>query len=231
MHKIEKVTKTSLLTAVLTAAFFLLSASFSQATLTVFGDQNSPTQWPLIGLGQKTTPNTVTIPDKNDWQDFEENVQYLLNEFYDPDVDLMGIGKVERDWDDDTFTSPATRVEWNPLFDSLVLDGSGDGIDGTFWDASTGTGALTSTFDWTGRIWYSIKAGNGFALYDTGLTGLVAGQTHVINFDITDWAGQNGLSHFRLWTETSPVPEPATILLFGAGLAGMLGFRQRRKTR
>lgn len=228
MYKPDNIIKTSWFPAVLLAVFILISAGVSHATLVV----SAPTQWPLVGLGQKDKPNTVTTPDVNDWLDYEENVQYLLNEFYDPDVNLLGIGKLERDWDDtDTFTSPATRVEWNPLFDSLVLGGSGDGIDGTFWDASTGVGTLTSTFDWTGRIWYSIKTANGFGLYDSGLTGLIAGQTYEINFDITDWAGQNGLSHFRLWTEVSPVPEPSTILLFGAGLAGLLGFRQRKKIR
>ncbi len=230
LDRLHTILKTSCLTAVWIVFFLLMGAGVSQATLTVYGNQNAPTQLPLIGTGEKANPKTITSPDRNDWLDYEENVQYLLNEFYDTDVDLLGIGKLERDWDEtDTFTSDPTRVEWNSLFDSLVLGGSGDGIDGTFWDASTGTGTLTSTFDWTGRIWYTIKTKTGFGLYDTGLTGLVAGQTYSINFDITEWAGKNGLSHFRLWTESTPVPEPATMFLFGVGLAGIAGLSQRKK--
>jgi len=34
---------------------------------------------------------------------------------------------------------------------------------------------------------------------------------------------------FSIETEIAPVPEPATMLLFGTGLVGLLGFRLRKK--
>lgn len=42
---------------------------------------------------------------------------------------------------------------------------------------------------------------------------------------------KNGLSHFSVYgaDTASAVPEPATMLLFGAGLVGLAGFRLRRR--
>ena len=34
---------------------------------------------------------------------------------------------------------------------------------------------------------------------------------------------------FAVWSESTPVPEPATMLLFGTGLAGLVGSRLRRR--
>lgn len=36
-------------------------------------------------------------------------------------------------------------------------------------------------------------------------------------------------TEFEFFTQSTPVPEPATILLFGSGLAGLAGFRKRSK--
>ena len=42
------------------------------------------------------------------------------------------------------------------------------------------------------------------------------------------WPSNGSISHIALYGGSSPVPEPATMLLFGAGLAGLAGFARRK---
>ncbi len=53
---------------------------------------------------------------------------------------------------------------------------------------------------------------------------------HSITLDMSD-SGRSWESVlvFNIATETAPVPEPATMLLFGTGLAGLVGAQLRRK--
>lgn len=45
--------------------------------------------------------------------------------------------------------------------------------------------------------------------------------------DVYDFTG--GIAQFQITTSTAPIPEPATMLLFGTGLVGLLGSRARKK--
>ena len=91
--------------------------------------------------------------------------------------------------------------------DFLTYNDDGEPISGTW--ASI---AITS-------LYYSIKAGTSFDLsyVDT----LTLGADNI--WDTID-LDNKGLAHLTFWNPNpTPVPEPATILLFGAGLTGVAG--------
>lgn len=208
---------------------FLVVTEESQAILIVA----SPGQAPLIGTGTKEN-NPL---HKFDGMDSVENVNWLLDNYYGRDVDAFSIGKFEELYIGDTPQGELTPVSFLSPWNSDWFT-----YDGNILDMKSGTGYINiptdSTFNWTGYFWYSMKAGNSFGLYGSGeLVTLKAGVNYEIQWDIgisdTNVSGftTNGLSHFSLWGETvsTPVPEPATMLLFGTGLAGLVGSRFRKK--
>jgi hypothetical protein len=96
-------------------------------------------------------------------------------------------------------------------------------VDGALWYSTTGSRTLVP-----------MNPGNGFSdasIASFDLSSLAAGQTLV--FSATFSGATAGREQFFLSAasgpgETSPAPEPATMILLGSGLAGVAALRRRR---
>ena len=172
-------------------------------------------EYPLIGIGTK-------IPAPDNKQDTLPNVDYLLDGYYSKysrNIETVYIGKLEKGE-----YNPVLEFSWSDLHFTL----SGYESSGTWTVKNTGS------TDWTSPIWYSLKSSTEFGLFDSGISvleALIGGATVTWQTIATNDVGVfQGLSHVSFWTEkSSPVPEPATMLLFGTGLVGLAGIFLKKK--
>jgi len=123
-------------------------------------------------------------------------------------------------------------------FDSYVLD-KVEYEDGFFMPEEGSPGVFSATADEDGLsgTWtcvapyelgfYSVKAGNSWALYfvDPAQSSGLWSTIHIT----VGRGNQPEISHLSAVASTGapPVPEPATILLFGSGLIGLAGLRKK----
>jgi len=131
-------------------------------------------------------------------------------------------------------------------FTSSPLSGLGATLAGTGLGSTSGTWTLTENLN-LGAAWnvlaIEINAGSHGLLYDENPVGLLTSACNTLgttytctgNWDTSDILVGKGnhpeLSHIDLYGSDPPrpdsVPEPSTLALFGAGLAGVFAMRRR----
>ncbi len=104
--------------------------------------------------------------------------------------------------------------------------------EGNITTGATNSGTWEALPFGTTLGFYSVKAGSGYALYRVNPVAPTGSWSTYDLWNAGFGSGKDGLaiSHFTGFNpETNDVPEPATMLLFGVGLAGLAGRRLKRK--
>jgi len=188
---------------------------------------------PMALSAQTPTP---TNPDCAVWNPLTSNA-------YDASISYLGcVGAFAEKISDGTWnTFLSTTTTWHftvggatsgPYAGLQYVGKSDDANNGPFTgNPQTVTGTLTLDQMQFGLVGFALKAGDSYSVYlfDAGQTGISS-----FNFN-TAGSGTNpngnainGLSHAALITNGTRVPEPASLGLIVAGLAG-LGFAARRR--
>ena len=138
------------------------------------------------------------------------------------------VGDFDLDVTYDSSILTATGVTFGPFL--------GDGID-SFQDSDVLTpglidlAELSLLFDLSGQPGSFTLATLSFNTVGVGTSALILTQVIVEDAFAQDLSPTVGTGSITVETggPTNPIPEPGTILLFGSGLAGLLGWRMRTR--
>ena len=166
---------------------------------------------------------------------FADTINYT--ETYNPTPDLFMSEDSNRSisWifditDNDGWSTPDQNFS-NGTISLVVEDDGGGKKDGgekaTFvYETSTGT-ATSADINGNGSIWFRNFVVNFTAFSDGKVNATLTANTGDFYFRE---ATLTVASVYRPETHNDPVPEPATILLFGTGLLGLTGYLRKKKT-
>jgi len=137
-----------------------------------------------------------------------------------------------------SFAHIGDRV-WNDLNGNIVQDLGEPGIPGVTLDLLDSIGGILAmqTTDANGNYqFYDLLAGDYKVLVDISTLpgGVLWNNTTPTDYPITLGPGETYLLAdfgFKKSTQTAPIPEPSTMLLFGSGLASLAAWRYRKRVK
>lgn len=122
-------------------------------------------------------------------------------------------------------------------WEELSKDEGGGNISGNIDLTVVSVGSPSGTWSFNPNVWNNYTS-IAIALKDGNYLGnagppSIWWSAYLLAPDISsgtwDFGWDKELSHFTVYGDPAPIPEPATMLLFGTGLAGLAGFARKRK--
>jgi hypothetical protein len=203
------------------AATILFEAAFNQNG-TVFGLGAAPANWNLAAFDTGTGLGTITAQITgagvhNILVFLDIEIDETINTYFNEFGNVIGAPGAGLSWEID---------EPGYLFGDIYINFSAGALDNTNGVPSGSPDDVSFALGWA----FTLAAGETATLnFRTSLTA-PAGAFYLVQTD-PDSTAPNSVyfTSDNTIRGGSEVPEPATLLLFGTGLAGVVGLRRRRK--